>query len=218
MNQALLLSPEAEIDTKPELEIFADDVKCSHGATVGELDPEQMFYLRSPRHAGSRGARDPGARLPRRGAGARSAHEPTRAALEAAVATLVGAGSGMNDMTHPSPSMSNASAHDFPILRQTVRGKPLVFLDSAASAQKPRAVIEAMAARDGDAIRQRPSRPALDERAHHRRLRGRARCRRAADERAPTGTRSCSSATAPRRSTWSRTATAAACCGPARRC
>jgi Fe-S cluster assembly protein SufD len=47
MNQALLLSPYAEVDSKPELEIFADDVKCSHGATVGELDPEQMFYLRS---------------------------------------------------------------------------------------------------------------------------------------------------------------------------
>jgi Fe-S cluster assembly protein SufD len=47
MNQALLLSPDAEIDCKPELEIFADDVKCSHGATVGELDAEQMFYLRS---------------------------------------------------------------------------------------------------------------------------------------------------------------------------
>ena len=47
MNQALLLSPYAEVDSKPELEIFADDVKCSHGATVGELDAEQMFYLRS---------------------------------------------------------------------------------------------------------------------------------------------------------------------------
>jgi Fe-S cluster assembly protein SufD len=47
MNQALLLSPDAEIDTKPELEIFADDVKCSHGATVGELDAEQLFYLRA---------------------------------------------------------------------------------------------------------------------------------------------------------------------------
>ena len=47
MNQALLLSPEAEIDSKPELEIFADDVKCSHGATVGELDPDQVFYLRA---------------------------------------------------------------------------------------------------------------------------------------------------------------------------
>jgi Fe-S cluster assembly protein SufD len=47
MNQALLLSPDAEVDTKPELEIFADDVKCSHGATVGELDTDQLFYLRS---------------------------------------------------------------------------------------------------------------------------------------------------------------------------
>jgi len=47
MNQALLLSPDAEIDTKPELEIFADDVKCSHGATVGELDADQLFYLRT---------------------------------------------------------------------------------------------------------------------------------------------------------------------------
>jgi Fe-S cluster assembly protein SufD len=47
MNQALLLSPDAEIDTKPELEIFADDVKCSHGATVGELDADQLFYLRA---------------------------------------------------------------------------------------------------------------------------------------------------------------------------
>jgi Fe-S cluster assembly protein SufD len=47
MNQALLLSPDAEMDSKPQLEIYADDVKCSHGATVGELDGEQLFYLRS---------------------------------------------------------------------------------------------------------------------------------------------------------------------------
>ena len=47
MNQALLLSPDAEIDCKPQLEIYADDVKCSHGATVGELDADQLFYLRS---------------------------------------------------------------------------------------------------------------------------------------------------------------------------
>jgi Fe-S cluster assembly protein SufD len=45
MNQALLLSPDAEIDCKPQLEIFADDVKCSHGATVGELDADQLFYM-----------------------------------------------------------------------------------------------------------------------------------------------------------------------------
>jgi Fe-S cluster assembly protein SufD len=47
MNQALLLSPHAEIDCKPQLEIYADDVKCSHGATVGELDADQLFYLRT---------------------------------------------------------------------------------------------------------------------------------------------------------------------------
>jgi Fe-S cluster assembly protein SufD len=46
-NNNLLLSPEAEINTKPELEIFADDVKCSHGATAGELDERELFYLRS---------------------------------------------------------------------------------------------------------------------------------------------------------------------------
>jgi Fe-S cluster assembly protein SufD len=45
MNQALLLSPTAEIDSKPQLEIYADDVKCSHGATVGALDADQLFYL-----------------------------------------------------------------------------------------------------------------------------------------------------------------------------
>ena len=43
----LLLSDKATVDTKPQLEIFADDVKCAHGATVGQLDPEQLFYLRS---------------------------------------------------------------------------------------------------------------------------------------------------------------------------
>jgi Fe-S cluster assembly protein SufD len=46
-NRNLLLSRRAAIDTKPELEILADDVKCAHGATVGDLDEEQMFYLRS---------------------------------------------------------------------------------------------------------------------------------------------------------------------------
>lgn len=43
----LLLSSEAEIDTKPELEIYADDLRCAHGATVGQLDEDALFYLRS---------------------------------------------------------------------------------------------------------------------------------------------------------------------------
>ena len=46
-NRNLLLSATAEIDTRPELEIYANDVKCSHGATTGQLDPAALFYLRS---------------------------------------------------------------------------------------------------------------------------------------------------------------------------
>lgn len=46
-NKNLLLSTEAEVDTKPELEIYNDDVKCTHGATVGQLNDEALFYLQS---------------------------------------------------------------------------------------------------------------------------------------------------------------------------
>ena len=46
-NQNLLLTDDAIIHTKPELEIYADDVKCTHGATVGQLDDKAMFYLRT---------------------------------------------------------------------------------------------------------------------------------------------------------------------------
>ncbi len=45
-NNNPLMGKLAEVDTKPQLEIYADDVKCSHGATVGRIDDEQMFYLR----------------------------------------------------------------------------------------------------------------------------------------------------------------------------
>jgi Fe-S cluster assembly protein SufD len=44
-NKNLLLSNDARVDTKPQLEIFNDDVKCSHGATVGQLEEEELFYL-----------------------------------------------------------------------------------------------------------------------------------------------------------------------------
>jgi Fe-S cluster assembly protein SufD len=46
-NKNLLLSPDATINTKPQLEIWADDVKCTHGATIGRIDAEALFYLRS---------------------------------------------------------------------------------------------------------------------------------------------------------------------------
>ncbi len=57
MNNNLLLSRNAEVDTKPQLEIYADDVKCSHGATVGQLDADVLFYLRS-RAVDEQAARD----------------------------------------------------------------------------------------------------------------------------------------------------------------
>jgi Fe-S cluster assembly protein SufD len=43
----LLLSDKAHVDTKPQLEIFADDVKCAHGATVGQIEADELFYLKS---------------------------------------------------------------------------------------------------------------------------------------------------------------------------
>jgi len=46
-NRNLLLSDDAQIDTKPQLEIYADDVKCTHGATIGQIDDTALFYLRS---------------------------------------------------------------------------------------------------------------------------------------------------------------------------
>jgi len=46
-NRNLLLSDDAQIDTKPQLEIYADDVKCTHGATIGQIEPDALFYLRS---------------------------------------------------------------------------------------------------------------------------------------------------------------------------
>jgi Fe-S cluster assembly protein SufD len=56
-NKNLVLSDEAVIDTKPELQIFADDVRCTHGATIGQLDAESLFYLQS-RGIGKDDARD----------------------------------------------------------------------------------------------------------------------------------------------------------------
>lgn len=47
MHRALMLSDDARVDTKPELEIFADDVQCSHGSTIGELEEQHLFYLAS---------------------------------------------------------------------------------------------------------------------------------------------------------------------------
>ncbi len=67
-NKALLLSDDAQINTKPQLEIFADDVKCTHGATIGQLDDDAMFYLqaRGIARGDARDAADPRVRRRRR--------------------------------------------------------------------------------------------------------------------------------------------------------
>ena len=85
MNQTLLLSRDAEIDSKPQLEIYADDVKCSHGATVGELDADQLFYLQS-RGIPAEAARNMLIRAFLSEALDPITHEGARAAMEAAVA------------------------------------------------------------------------------------------------------------------------------------
>ena len=46
-NMTLLLSDDAQVESKPQLEILADDVKCTHGATIGQIDSDAIFYLRS---------------------------------------------------------------------------------------------------------------------------------------------------------------------------
>jgi Fe-S cluster assembly protein SufD len=89
MANALLLSDDAEFDSKPELEIFADDVVCGHGSTAGQLDEDMMFYLRA------RGIPEPEARALLIAAFVGEAldkieNEELRAALEARVAAWLG--------------------------------------------------------------------------------------------------------------------------------
>ncbi len=143
------------------------------------------------------------------------AHEAARARAGSARSTrLVGAGRPHERRSPPSPLPRTLDVAriraDFPILSQTVRGKPLVFLDSAASAQKPRAVIDAM--RDAMETQYANVHRGLhwmSERTTDA-YEARARCGRRRCSTRRTGTRSSSRATAPRRSTCCRTATAAA--------
>ncbi len=97
-NHNLLLSEKAEIDAKPELEIYAEDVKCSHGTTVGQLDDSALFYLRTRgldkqfatqvlTHAFASGLVD---RIP-----VDAARDAVSAVVESRLANLIGAGAAM---------------------------------------------------------------------------------------------------------------------------
>lgn len=133
-NNNLLLGRLSEVDTKPQLEIYADDVKCSHGATVGRIDDEQMFYLRS------------------RGIDKQAAQKMIIYAFAAELTEALGddelkqqvlarIGQRLPEAKHEFPGRESAGG--FPVLTREVNGLPLAYLDSAASAQKPNQVIDA---------------------------------------------------------------------------
>jgi hypothetical protein len=142
-NKNLLLSADAEIDTQPTLVIDADEVKAAHGATVGQLDANALFYLRSrglppnrrahaerrvlPRAAGGLRRTAPSWPPPGQGAARRAWHEPVHPASD----------------PEPAPDWERVRA-DFPLLMREVHGKPLVYFDNANTAQKPVPVIGAV--------------------------------------------------------------------------
>ena len=145
-NRALLLSDGAVLDSKPQLEIYADDVKCSHGASIGQLDPDQIFYLRARGLDLERGPR--AAQLRVREPGARAA--PARGAARVARGARARLAAGRWRVSAPAQKPARprfdaeAIAREFPILARKIHGKPLVYLDSAASSQKPARVIDAI--------------------------------------------------------------------------
>ena len=151
-SQAVLLSPQAQMNAKPELEIFADDVICGHGATVASIDPEMIFYLQS---RGIPKTEAEAMLLEAFGAEAIASvdDEALERRVEGAARRLArrpgrrdGRDDGderVNDMVRPVEPYDVAKIReDFPILAERPYGKPLVYLDNAASAQKPKAVLD----------------------------------------------------------------------------
>ena len=89
-NKNLLLSDDATADTKPQLEIYADDVKCTHGATIGQLNEESIFYLRSRGHRRGNRAADVDSCLRRRNHRAHPPRTGPRGTGQARVGTAGG--------------------------------------------------------------------------------------------------------------------------------
>ena len=169
MSACLILSDEGQMMNKPELEIFADDVACGHGATCGALDEDLLFYLMQrglPKaQAGEPGWSRPSWEPPSSRSATRARErlwsEPSRRGSRRAADRIPTGpfpshrGEGlrapdtqqvlaMNAPVPNTPYDVEAIRAEFPILAQKVYGRPLVYLDNAASSQKPRAVIDAM--------------------------------------------------------------------------
>ena len=202
---ALLLSEEAEADNKPELEIFADDVVCGHGATAGALDERLAVLPARARHSenGSRGAADPGFR--RRGDRGDRARRPARGADGARRRLARGArGDAMHPAGQTTALRRRAHPRGFPDpgdagLRQAagLSRQRRLGAEAEGGARPHRAGLH-------DRIRQRASRPALSRQRRDRGLRGRAREGARVPQRRARPKRSSSPATPPRRSTSSR--------------
>ncbi|GEM_PF-4183 len=158
-NKNLLLSDGAKVDTKPQLEIFADDVKCAHGAAVGQLDEEEIFYLKS-RGMGEEKARSVLTYGFANEVISRIECNPIRKEMDRLLQTRFLKDSAktsvdvrVQETVRLSKKPSQKSEipfdvrklrRDFPILRRKIHGKPLVYLDNAATTQKPRVVIDAL--------------------------------------------------------------------------
>ena len=195
-NRALLLSDDAQINSNPQLEIFADDVKCTHGAAIGQLDDEALFYLRARGLTPTRRARHADSRLCRRGARRHRASSTLKAAARCASCScssieILADHEALAEPIAPTAaaqtrrraSTCRRCARISRSCRELVHGKPLVYLDSANTSQKP----ESCCARWTTTTprqRQHPPRDAPAERARDARCtRARARRRRASSTR-----------------------------------
>ena len=248
-NRNLLLSDDAQIDTKPQLEIYADDVKCTHGATIGQIEENALFYLRSRGIDEALGAQAPAAGLRQRmpgphegrvGAQAHRRLDQQPSVRDGAMSSCAaepgewrgqGKKLGGSRMTaansvswEPRPCMSRtvgfdveAVRRDFPILQKQVHGQPLVYLDNAATSQKPRAVIDAISHyyESGNANIHRGVHY-LSEHATEEHEAARRTVQRFLN--APTSAKSSLCAAPPRPSTWSRRPTAARMSARAMKC
>ena len=175
MSRALLLSETAEFANKPELEIFADDVVCGHGATCGRIDKQMLFFLRS-RGIGKAEARaDAGAGLPRRRDRAdRRRGDRRRRSRRARAAGSAWRRRRPDARTNGAYDVEKIRA-DFPILSRTsLRQAARLSRQRRLGAEAARRARPHPARLHGR-IRQRPSRPALPRQRRDRGLRGCAR-------------------------------------------
>ncbi len=170
-NRALLLSDEAQINTKPQLEIFADDVKCTHGATVGQLDEDALFYLQA---RGLDAGRRPAtccctpspARCSARSRCPNCAWRSKQRLFDPALVVTwpreadVTADTGDRRRDRRQRLDVDACARSSRSSRRKRTGSRLVYLDNAATTQKPRAVLDAIARYYADEQCQRPPRRA----------------------------------------------------------